>query len=167
MKRSKLIRVLAVAFAGVMCAFMLSGCMANNAANTQQADNRQYMAKVNQSMDDLQTRLDGFNDAVSRTDLVGMRTQADNAYKAIDDLAALTPPDALKDIQTSYVDGCNDIKDALNLYIDLYTEIENATEEQPFDYATYDSRLKEIQDKYDSGITKLGDGDTKAAELPE
>ena len=37
----------------------------------------------------------------------------------------------MKDLQTNYVDGCNKLKDALNSYIDLYTEISSATEERP------------------------------------
>ena len=40
--------------------------------------------------------------------------------------------------------------------------MENATEEEPFDYTAYDSRLKEIQSKYDSGIDKLEEGDKLA-----
>ena len=156
-----------MAIIGAALAMTLGGCMAqNNTANTQQTENRQYMSQVNQTLEDLTSRLDNFNQAVSNNDLVGMKTQAESAFKAIDDLNALEAPDALKDVQTAYVDGCNDLKDALNLYVDLYTEIENATEEEPFDYSTYDSRLKEIQDKYDSGISKLEEGDKKANELP-
>ena len=93
--------------------------------------------------------------------------QADNAFKAIDDLNNLNVPDALKDIQKEYVDGTADLKDALNSYIDLYTEIDSATEEQPFDYSTYDQRIQDIKSKYDEGIGKLQSGDNKASELPE
>ena len=142
----------------------LSGCMAQNTANPEQTANRQYMSQVNQTMEDLKSRLEGFNQAVSNDDLVGMKTQADNAFKAIDDLNALEPPEELKDIQTAYVDGCNDLKEALSGYVDLFTEIENATEEEPFDYSTYDSRLKEIQDTYSSGIEHLEEADAKANE---
>lgn len=163
MKRTNLIRLLAVALMGALLAMALGGCMAqNNTGNTQQAENRQYMSQVNQVMEDLANRLDGFNQAVSNGDLVGMKNQSDNAFKAIDDLSALEAPEELKDIQTAYVDGCNDLRDALSQYIDLYTEMENATEEEPFDYTAYDSRLKEIQSKYDSGIDKLEEGDKLA-----
>ena len=79
----------------------------------------------------------------------------------------LNVPDALKDIQKEYVDGTADLKDALNSYIDLYTEIDSATEEQPFDYSTYDQRIQDIKSKYDEGIGKLQSGDNKASELPE
>ena len=115
-------------------------------------------------MEDLQSRLDGFTDAVSRGDLVGMRTQADNAYKALDELGKLNVPDDLKDIQQEYVDGTNKLKDALNAYIELYTEIDSATEAQPFDYSTYDQRIADIKSQYDEGIGKLQSGDNKASE---
>ena len=65
---------------------------AGYAAAQQQSENRQYMTQVNQTMDDLKSRLESFTDAVSRGDVVGMRTQADNAFKAIDDLNNLTSP---------------------------------------------------------------------------
>lgn len=165
MKRTYLVKTLIIALSGVLAVAVLGGCMApNTTASTQQAENRQYMSQVNRVMEDLTARLDGFNQAVSSNDAVGMKTQAENAFKAIDDLAALEAPEELKDIQSAYVDGCNDLKDALTKYIDLFTEIENATEEDPFDYSTYDSRLKEIKDAYDSGLAHLEDGDNKAGE---
>lgn len=165
MKRTNFVKIIAIALSGVLAVAVLGGCMASNtAANTQQAENRQYMSQVNRAMGDLTARLDGFNQAVSNNDVVGMKTQAENAFKVIDDLTALEAPEDLKDIQSAYVDGCNDLKDALTKYIDLFTEIENATEEDPFDYSTYDSRLKDIQDAYDSGLAHLEDGDKKAGE---
>ena len=59
-----------------------------------------------------------------------------------------------------------ELEEALDAYIALYTEIENATEEDPFDYATYDERLKEIQDRYNKGLEKLQAGDKEATNLP-
>ena len=135
MKRKNLAKILAVACAGVLMIAALAGCAQQGSRGDQdQLDRRQYMSQVNQAMDDLQTKLDSFSDAVSRDDVVGMRTQADNAFKALDDLNGLEVPDALKDIQQEYVDGTNSLKDALNGYIDLYTEIESATDEHPFDW---------------------------------
>lgn len=168
MKHTRFAKVLAAVFAGVLMVAALGGCaQQDTAATQQQSENRQYMTQVNQTMDDLKSRLESFTDAVSRGDVVGMRTQADNAFKAIDDLNNINVPDALKDIQKEYVDGTADLKDALNSYIDLYTEIDSATEEQPFDYATYDQRIQDIKSKYDEGIGKLQSGDNKASELPE
>ena len=165
MKRSMLIKAVAVMCAAFVAVAALAGCTSQESAATkQQSENRQYMTQVNQTMEDLQSRLDGFTDAVSRGDLVGMRTQADNAYKALDELGKLNVPDDLKDIQQEYVDGTNKLKDALNAYIELYTEIDSATEAQPFDYSTYDQRIADIKSQYDEGIGKLQSGDNKASE---
>lgn len=164
MKRKNIAKVIAVACAGVLMIAALAGCAQQGSRGDQdQLDRRQYMSQVNQAMDDLQTKLDSFSDAVSRDDVVGMRTQADNAFKALDDLNGLEVPDAVKDIQQEYVDGTNGLKDALNAYIDLYTEIESATDEHPFDWSSYDQRIAEIQAQYDAGIDKLKKGDEAAA----
>ena len=162
------LRALFFAFAFAFAAFALGGCAAaqnETQASDQQMANRQYMAQVNQKMESLTERLSGFSDAVSRGDVVTMRTQADNAFKVIEGLSGIDVPSDFKEIQQDYVDGCASLKDALNAYIDLYTEIENATESQPFDYATYDERLKAIQGQYDAGIEKLKSADKKASEM--
>ena len=152
MKKSKFIRVVGVACAAVMAVVLLGGCAGqNNQATEQQKANRQYMTQVNQTMEDLAGKLDGFSDAVARGDLVTMRTQADNAFKSIEDLNKIQAPEDMN---------------AMNAYIGLYSEIESATDDQPFDYGTYDERLKAIQDQYDKGIGKLQSGDNKASELP-
>lgn len=166
MNRKTIVRILAVACGAALLAVALTGCLGQptGASEAQQA-NRTYMAKVNQAMEDLNSRLQSFDDAVARGDAVTMRTQADNAYQAIDTLSSIDTPDAMKDLQKNYVDGCNALKEALNGYIDLYTEIDSATEEHPFDYGTYDSRIKTIQDKYNEGVQKLKDADEQAVKL--
>ena len=111
----------------------------------------------------LDSRLSDFVDAVSRGDVVTMRTQADNAFKVLDDLSSLEAPEPLKDVAAGYVDGANSLKDALNSYIQLYTEIDGATTTDPFDWSTYDSRLQAIQDAYNAGIDKLKAADEAAA----
>ncbi len=150
MKHTRFVKAVVAVCAGVLMVAALGGCaQQDTAATQQQSENRQYMTQVNQSMDDLKTRLESFTDAVSRGDVVGMRTQADNAFKAIDDLNNI------------------DVPDALNSYIELYTEIDSATEDQPFDYSTYDQRIQDIKKQYDEGIGKLQSGDNKATELPK
>lgn len=168
MSHMKFAKVFSALCAGVLMVAALGGCAPQDtAASQQQSENRQYMTQVNQTMEDLQSRLESFTDAVSRGDVVGMRTQADNAFKAIDDLNNISVPDALKDVQSEYVDGTADLKDALNSYIELYTEVDSATAEHPFDYSTYDQRIQDIKSKYDEGVGKLQSGDNKASELPE
>ncbi|WP_080802624.1 hypothetical protein [Arabiibacter massiliensis] len=168
MKHTRFAKMAVALCAGVLMAAALGGCaQQGSAASQQQSANRQYMTQVNQVMEDLQGKLDSFSDAVSRGDVVGMRTQADNAVKSIDELGKLEVPDELKEIQQDYADGTGELKDALNAYVDLYTEIDSATDDQPFDWATYDQRVGDIQKQYDDGIAKLKDGDAKAVEKNE
>ena len=147
----------------------LTGCSAltsngaSSSANEQQSENRQYMAQVNQKIESLNDALSSFSNAVAREDVVNMRTQADNALKIVDEIASIEAPSALEDVHKEYSDGCTSLKAALSAYVDLYSEIDSATEAQPFDYSTYETRLKAIQDQYDTGIEKLKSGDEKAA----
>lgn len=168
MQRMRCVKVGAVLCASVVMASVLGGCASQNTAATeQQSANRAYMTQANQKMDDLKSRLESFTDAVSRSDVVGMRTQAENAFKVIDDLNDISVPDAMKDIQQEYTDGTAALEDALSAYVDLYSEIDSATDAQPFDWSTYDQRMADIQKQYDEGIDKLQAGDNKATELPE
>lgn len=165
MKQTRFLRVCAVLCAAALAGATLGGCMQQDTSAAQrQSANREYMSQVNQTMEDLQEKLASFTDAVSRGDVVGMRTQADNAFKSIDDLNKLEAPEDLKDIQEAYVDGTGTLKEALSSYVDLYTEIDSATDEQPFDWASYDERIGDIQSQYDAGIAQLEEGDQKAAE---
>ena len=166
MLRNRLARAVTLVLAGVLMATILGGCaQQNSAATEEQTESRQYMAAVNQTVEELSDRLDGFEEAVARGDAVTMRTQADNAFKALDSLAAIEAPEALQEVQSGYVDGCNDLKGALSSYVDLYTEIDSATDDHPFDYSTYGDRVAAIQAQYDAGIDKLEAADKKATEL--
>ena len=168
MNTFKMTRIISFSLAALCVGALLAlaGCAApHNPATEAQTANRQYMAQVNQTMDDLSQKLEGFEDAVSRGDVVTMRTQADNAFKVLDSLAAIEAPEPLKEVQQDYVDGCASLKEALSGYVDLYTEVASATDEHPFDYATYDQRIKDIQGTYDQGIDQLKAADARAAEL--
>lgn len=166
MKRATIVRVLTLALSAALAAVALAACMPQaNTANEEQKANRQYMAQVNQTMDDLSDKLEGFTDAVVRGDVVTMRTQADNALKVLDELEALEAPEVLADVKAGYVEGCASLREALKAYVDLYTEIDSASDAQPFDFSNYGTRLKEIQKAYDEGIAKLQETDAKAAEL--
>lgn len=164
MKITKTLRVAVLACAGLMLVLALAGCAQQNSQqDAEQAANRAYMSQVNQIMENLDKRLDSFEAAVSRGDTVTMRTQADNAFKAIDELDVLEVPEVLKDVHQGYIDGCSELEGVLNAYIQLYSDIDSQGES--FDYSTYDARLKEIQDKYNAGVEKLEEADKKATEL--
>lgn len=143
----------------------LAGCTGQTAGSEQQDVNRQYLSQVNQVMDDLETSLASFTDAVSRNDVVGMQTQAENALSKLDSLDSIEAPEELSEVQQSYQDGTAQLREALSSYVALYTEISSATDTQPFDWSTYDARLAEIQEKYDAGIDALEAGDKAAAEV--
>ena len=163
-KKAFALKMLAVAFAAAAALAVLTGCsQTGTAANQQQGENRQYMSQVNQVMDDLETQLSGFTDAVSRDDVVGMQTQAQNALATLDDLESIEAPESLADVHQNYMEGAASLREALSDHVALYTEISSAGESQTFDWATYETRLAEIQEKYDAGIEKMSAGDELAA----
>ncbi len=165
MKRNKFTGILVSMFVGVMLVFSLVGCaQQGEVATDEETLARQYMSNVNQTMVDLSTKLDDFNEAVEDGDVVKMRTQADSALKELDTLSSLEAPEGLEEVKDGYVNGCNLLEDALNDYIDLYTDISTATDDYPFDYSTYDKRLSEIQKLYDDGVAELEAADQKALE---
>lgn len=158
-------KLVAVACAGALAVFAFAGCAPKDtSAQDAQAANRQYMTSVNRCMDDLAEGLEGFSTAVSQGDLVAMRTQVDDALKALDKLAAIEAPEGLLDIQACYVDGCAKLEQALGDYITLSAEVSAATDAQPFDHASYESMIADIQRLYDEGVAMLEKGDVLASE---
>ena len=142
----------------------LGGCAAGqqSAVNEEQQANRTYMSQVNEAMMQLDDDLDSFVDAVSRGDVVNMRTQADNAYKSLDKIKSLEAPEALSDIHKNYVEGTDKLREALDQYIDLYAKASSAG--SSFDWSKYDDQIKSIQKLYDEGVKALEEGDKTAAE---
>lgn len=163
LNRKTMAGILALLVAAALGLGMLAGCSSNSAVTQQQSDNRNYMSQVNQVMDDLESALANFTDAVSRDDVVGMQTQAENALATLDDLSGIEAPEDLADVKSGYEEGAGKLRDALNDYVALYTEISSSTDAQPFDWSTYDARLAEIQQGYDEGIAKLKETDELAA----
>lgn len=159
-------KVAAVACSGVLAAAMLAGCTTSqgSTATDEQKANREYMSTVNQKISSLEDTLSDFKDAVSREDVVNMKTTAASAGKVLDELASVEAPDELADIQSNYVDGTKALEEALNSYVDLYTEIDSATDANPFDWSTYDVRVAAIQQQYDQGVASLKAGDEAAAD---
>ena len=152
---SKLVAIACVfAIAGI-----LAGCASGAAtsATEEEQANRAYMSRVNESMIKLDGELDGFIDAVKRGDIVNMRSQADNAYKVLDELEAIEAPDALSDVQKDYVGGSAKLREALDEYIDLYAEI--TAKGDGFDWTAYEKRIADIQKTYDEGVALMKSAD--------
>lgn len=143
------------------CAMLVACAGGNNQANSEQRANRNYMSQVNQTMEKLNEQLEAFVDAVSRDDIVNMRTQADNAYKVLDELNAIEAPESLADIKEGYVKGTTELRGALDDYISLYTEMKNAG--NSMDVATFEQQLTAVQERYDKGVKLLQEADEAAA----
>ena len=162
MKKSLVAKVTALACV-LACCIALAGCFSNNSSATLEAQqaNNAYMSKVNELMAKLNGDLDLFNAAVSRGDVVNMRTQANSAYKSIDELTKLEAPTDYADVKAGYVEGTNKLREALDAYINLYTE--TAKTNGITDDAAYTAQIQAIQKTYDEGIAALEKADNIAA----
>lgn len=148
----------------VTCLTLLVGCSSNSAqSDDPQTQNRQYMASVSQIMNDINTQMEDFSDAIKDGEIISLSSQLNTVSSKIDDLKALKVPDAMKDIHSSYVEGAEELKAALDGYVSLYQDIK-APASGSFDYSTYASRLDEVQKHYDAGVEALKDADKKASE---
>ena len=147
-------RIILAAMLCVACLAALVGCSGNNAEQDAQTQNRQYMSSVNTNMEEFAT-------AVKDGEVVSLDAQLEAVNKCVDDLNALTPPEAMTDIHKSYVTGATEMQTALAAYVQLYEDV-RAPASGSFDYSTYDSRLAEIQSHYDAGIAAFQDADSKA-----
>lgn len=152
-----LVCALALCIALPACASGASGSLSDEAKA-----NSTYMTQVNETVAEFNESLDSFIDAVSRDDVVNMRTQADNAYASLDKLSKIEPPEGLSEIHKKYVDGSKKLEEALDAYIQLYTEAKQ--DGKSFDWSGYDSRMKEIQALYDSGVELIEQADKAAVE---
>ena len=95
-------RMVAFAAAIVLAsALMLSGCASNaQQANDPQTLNRQYMANVNQIMDEIDAQMTEFSTIVKEGEVVSLSTQLAAINNSVDKLKALSVPDEMKDIQS-------------------------------------------------------------------
>ena len=153
--------VTAVALLG---ALLLSGCAANTTqTNDPQTLNRQYMANVNQIMDEIDAQMTEFSTIIKDGEVVSLSTQLANINNSVDKLKALSVPDAMKDIQSDYLKGTEELQAAFAAYVELYEDVK-APENASFDFATYNDRLNEVRTHYEAGIEALQSADQKASE---
>lgn len=155
------VRIIVVAMLCIACLGALVGCSGNTAEQDAQTQNRQYMSSVNTIMDTLNTNMEEFATAVKDGEVVSLDAQLEAVNTCVDDLNAITPPEAMTDIHKSYVTGATEMQTALAAYVQLYEDV-NAPQSGSFDYSTYDSRLADIQSHYDAGIAAFQDADSKA-----
>ena len=160
-----IIAKVAVALCACVVAGMLAACSMGPATSASSKSpeqlNRAYMSQVNESMTKLQDSLGQFTDAVSRGDVVSMRTEADNAYKVLDELAAIEAPNDMADIREQYLKGTTAMREALDAYIQLYTEASAAG--SSYSWSDHESRVKKVQSLYDDAVKQLKAADEAVA----
>lgn len=157
-------RIVLAIVACVACLTFMVGCSGGAASpqTDEQSQNRQYMSSVNQIMDTLKTNMTDFSTAVKEGEVVSLSSQLDAVNKSVDELKALSVPEAMKDIHSKYVTGAEELQSALSGYVTLFQDVKvpaNGT----FDYATYADRLTEVKAHYDAGVAALQEADDKAA----
>ncbi len=158
-------RKITLVFCAAIMAFVVAGCTSSTATTSTQTDdaasqNRQYMSQLNQQSSDLQTALQSFSDAVAQNDLVTMNAQMTEVDKVVDSVKNTPATDDLQEVKDKYVDGLCTTDDALKAYVTLFEDVQAGTVDQD----TYDSRLTQIQQSYDDGISKLSDADAAVKE---
>lgn len=146
------------------CALLLSGCASGaTQANDPQTLNRQYMANVNQIMEEIDAEMAEFSTVIKDGEVVSLGTQLANINNSVDKLKALSVPDDMKDIQSDYLKATEELQSAFSSYAALYEDVK-APESGSFDYSTYNTRLDEIRQHYEAGIEALQSADQKAAD---
>ena len=161
----RIIRVLVASALVAAFALVATGCFGGQPSAQDEARraNDNYMSQVNSIMVELGESLEAFNGAVSRDDVVNMRTQAANASKVLDKLDALEPPAAIKDIHENYVEGAGKLREALDAYVSLYADTKAAGQSSSFSQSSYNKKLAEVQALYDEGVAALAKADEMAA----
>lgn len=153
-----------IALVALLCALTLSGCAsATTQSDDPQTLNRQYMANVNQIMEEINAQMAEFSTIIKDGEVVSLGTQLANINNSVDKLKALSVPDAMKDIQADYLKGTEELQKAFAAYVDLYKDVK-APENGKFDFATYGDRLGEVRSHYEAGIEALQSADQKAAD---
>ena len=138
------------------------GCSASNEQTDAQTQNRQYMSSVNTIMETLNTNMDTFSKAVKDGEVVSLTAQLSSVDQCVSDLQGLTVPDAMGDIQSSYVNGAKELQTALSSYVQLYEDVKAPANGVAPSTSDYNSRMADIQSHYDAGIKALQDADSKA-----
>lgn len=153
-------KLLAVIATFILCIACIAGCDASPDDADAPAKNRAYMSQANTAMMQLNKDLDPFSEAVAAGDIVSMERAATAASRDIDAFMAIEPPETMKDIHAEYCAGCDELRQALQAYVQLYREADD------LDEAAFNERVYVIQAQYNSGIDHLTKGDKLVTELP-
>lgn len=153
----------AIAFVCMACCFAmmfsLVGCGQKNAEADAAAANRAYMSQLNTSMDDLNTKLGKFNEAVAQNDMITMRTVAKKVLADVEAIEAIEAPKDLKDLAAKYTEGLDGLGGALTAYVEIVADVEAGKT------AGIQQRIDAAQKAYNTGIAALQEADAAAAKL--
>lgn len=161
-------KIAAIACALCLAMAALAGCSSSDSQQekTPAQVNREYMSSVNSISQEAASALSNFSDAAAKQDVAAMRVAASNATKALDKIAALEAPDALKDVKSEYEAGANDLGQALSDYVEIYAQIKNAGEN--LDAAAEAAKgIDDVKARYDSGIEHLSKADSMVADMAD
>ncbi|MDO5335710.1 MAG: hypothetical protein Q4F23_06570 [Coriobacteriia bacterium] len=150
-------RIIAVLVAALACVALLGGCAAD-AKSDAQTQNRQYMSSVNSIMSDMDDSMKEFSTAVKDGEVLSLSSELSTVNKCVDRLKAIQAPEALKDVNSKYVNGAEELQTALKLYVELYEDVK-APKSGSFDYSKYGDRLSKVKEHYDAGIKALQEAD--------
>lgn len=165
------IRAAAILALCVTLATVFTGCLSTaESIDDPQKANRNYMAQLNSALADFGDDLEAFSVAVSDDDVVGMKSQADKAFKVIEEIEKIEAPEDLADLHDGYKKALGKLKEALNEFIDLYVEVKayaenDLAEGESLETPDFEEKLKSIQKKYSEGIKLLEDADNKATNM--
>lgn len=151
--------ILATMAAAALCLALVAGCAPAEQQEDAAALNRAYMSQANTASMQLNADLAPFTAAVAADDVVTMEQAAANVYRDIDAIEDIKAPDAMKDIHKEYSAGCEDLKGALQDYIEVYKDAADS------DVSELNEALAAVQERYDSGIAHLQAADKMVTEL--
>lgn len=155
-------------FSVLVCALCvilaLAGCTvqaAGTSTDEHAAENRQYMALLNQKTGELDEVLGKFQEAVSAGDAVGMKAAASDATKIVEAVANMEATMSLSEVKDAYVEGLQSIDASMNEYAELYASVAAGTISQ----ATFNKDIKAVQESYDKAIEQLNAADEILTQL--
>lgn len=160
--KQRTLRVATVCVACVLAVLALAGCQAQSKADqSPAAQNRQYMASLNQQMEDLQTDMTAFQTAVAEKDTVTMQAQLASVEKTIEEVKNSEATERLQSVKDQYVDALTQLNEALVGYVDLYEGVSkgSVSDEQ------YNQKLSDIQSTYDSALEALKSADEAVVDI--
>ena len=153
-----------------VAALALGGCAEHSDSTTNEnaAENRQYMAQLNQKTDELSDVLSQFQAAVSSSDTVGMEAAAAKADKIVESVKALNPPTSeqsetatLAAVKDLYVEGLEGINVAMKDYARLYGNVAAGSVSKE----DFDRDLAAVQQSSNAAVEKITAADKELTDL--